>query len=330
MICGGNGRRSRDIDRNPASQSRVGGRRRPGLCALRRRCRTFQRRGANLFRRPRQCSGAGGSRCGAGVQRLSAGTVRRLSSCLGRGIRCRRGHCAGVLDGLPALGPNREHQQRWQRTAEAWRRIDDAQRRLQRLWSDALREAAAAFAARLGPLQAAVPRQGRCTSSTTPGSSARRRPMRARLMAKHFCEALAEFVNAEQPVAQGNAHERRALVETVRPAHAQRNQFADARLRSVEAQLRAARARNRRRAETQAAAPRPAAKPARRRKPSDDGRSPLRGARGGEPIAPPGARKRSRCGRSGKLTSVSLPADRTVPPGACPCSSSMRWSTGRT
>ena len=51
----------------------------------------------------------------------------------------------------PAFGATREHQQRWQRMTEASRRIDAAQRRLQRLWSDALREAAAAFAARLAP-----------------------------------------------------------------------------------------------------------------------------------------------------------------------------------
>jgi hypothetical protein len=53
----------------------------------------------------------------------------------------------------PALGPTREHQQRWQRMADASRRIADAQHRLQRLWSDALREAAAAFTARLVPPQ---------------------------------------------------------------------------------------------------------------------------------------------------------------------------------
>src|ERR1700676_995162 len=51
----------------------------------------------------------------------------------------------------PALGPMREHQQRWQRMADAGRRVEDAQRRLQRLWSDTLRQAAADFAARLKP-----------------------------------------------------------------------------------------------------------------------------------------------------------------------------------
>ena len=51
----------------------------------------------------------------------------------------------------PALGPTREHQQRWQRAADAWRRIDEAQRRLQRLWSDALSESAVTFAAQCAP-----------------------------------------------------------------------------------------------------------------------------------------------------------------------------------
>lgn len=53
----------------------------------------------------------------------------------------------------PALGPNREHQLRWQRTADTARRIVEAQHRLQLLWSDALRDAAIAFAARLQPPQ---------------------------------------------------------------------------------------------------------------------------------------------------------------------------------
>ncbi|HMK86551.1 MAG TPA: poly(R)-hydroxyalkanoic acid synthase subunit PhaE [Steroidobacteraceae bacterium] len=51
----------------------------------------------------------------------------------------------------PALGLTREHQERAQRTAEAWQRLVEAQRRLQRLWSDTLREAAAAFVSRLTP-----------------------------------------------------------------------------------------------------------------------------------------------------------------------------------
>ncbi len=96
----------------------------------------------------------------------------------------------------PALGPNREHQQRWQRTAEAWGRMNDAQHRLQRLWSDALREAAAAFAAKSGQMQ-----------GTSLGKDALRKlydtwiecAEEAYARTAHgeaFREALAEYVNA--------------------------------------------------------------------------------------------------------------------------------------
>jgi len=75
-----------------------------------------------------------------------------------------RDQFGGVLDGMwgtsapgrspspapeaPALGSTREQQERWQRLAAAWSRLQDAQRRLQRLWSDALGEAAHAFVSR--------------------------------------------------------------------------------------------------------------------------------------------------------------------------------------
>jgi len=56
-----------------------------------------------------------------------------------------------AMQDFPAFGPSREHQLRWQRSADAGRRLGDAQHRLQLLWSDALRDAAIAFAARLEP-----------------------------------------------------------------------------------------------------------------------------------------------------------------------------------
>lgn len=49
----------------------------------------------------------------------------------------------------PALGPAREHQERWQRAAAAWERLEEAQRRLQRLWSDVLTDAAGVFLSRM-------------------------------------------------------------------------------------------------------------------------------------------------------------------------------------
>jgi hypothetical protein len=49
----------------------------------------------------------------------------------------------------PALGATREHQQRTERMMLAFARAQEAQQRLQRLWSDALREAQAAFSSKL-------------------------------------------------------------------------------------------------------------------------------------------------------------------------------------
>src|SRR5450432_555357 len=50
-----------------------------------------------------------------------------------------------TMQDSPAFGPSREHQLRWQRNADAQRRVGEAQHRLQLLWSDALRDAAVAF-----------------------------------------------------------------------------------------------------------------------------------------------------------------------------------------
>ena len=187
MICGGSGRHSRRFDEplRPAAPVRRAAA--AGLCALRRCGRALHGRGAHLSRQHCQCFGPGGGRGGADLQRLSARAIRRSSD--RRGARtsasARRRSAAALGATSPALGPTREHQQRWQRTAEAWRRMVDAQRRLQRLWSDALREAAAAFAAQ--SRAAASGRQSaprRCASSTTPGSTARKRPTRARPTAR--------------------------------------------------------------------------------------------------------------------------------------------------
>lgn len=60
------------------------------------------------------------------------------------------GGSAAAAEEAPALGPAREQQERLQRAAAAWRRLDHAQRRLKRLWSDALGEAARVFVSRLG------------------------------------------------------------------------------------------------------------------------------------------------------------------------------------
>jgi hypothetical protein len=97
---------------------------------------------------------------------------------------------------LPAFGLTREHQERAQRAAQAWRGMDDAQHRLQRLWSDTLREAAAAFVARLGAAQ---------SSPLTPDALNRlydgwidcaEESYARTAHSEAFCDALADYVNA--------------------------------------------------------------------------------------------------------------------------------------
>lgn len=57
---------------------------------------------------------------------------------------------------VPAFGATREHQERAQRMAQAQQRMEAAQRRLQRLWSDVLREASAKFVAQLPAMPPAI------------------------------------------------------------------------------------------------------------------------------------------------------------------------------
>ena len=102
----------------------------------------------------------------------------------------------GFTPNSPALGATREHQQRWERIADASRRIEEAQRRLQRIGSDALREAAATFASRLGASRPPVENPEAlhklygswidCAEDAY-GRAAHSEP---------FCDALAECVNA--------------------------------------------------------------------------------------------------------------------------------------
>ncbi len=156
------------------------------------------------------------------------------------------GASAGFAQGSPdspALGPNREHQQRWQRATGAWRRMNEAQRRLQRLWSDTLREAAAIFAAKSGQLQ-----------STSLGKDTLRKlydtwiecAEEAYARTAHgeaFRESLTEFVNA-------GSEWRKELQTSVEhwskqfdlPTRSEINSL-NARLKALETQLRAARTR---------------------------------------------------------------------------------------
>ena len=102
---------------------------------------------------------------------------------------------AGAADAL-ALGATREYQQRLQRIAQAAEGIDAAQRRLQLLWADALRDAASAYCAELSPtaagdagpeaLRALYDRWIECAEQAY-----------ARMAhGQAYCDALADYVNA--------------------------------------------------------------------------------------------------------------------------------------
>jgi len=140
----------------------------------------------------------------------------------------------------PALGATREHQQRWQRMAEASRRIADAQHRLQRLWSDALREAAAAFAARHVPPQPTAVSAEALRKLYDTWIDCAEDAYARMAHSEPFCNALAEYVNA-------SSQWRRELQASIEhwaklldlPTRSEINTLMH-RLRSVEEQLRAA------------------------------------------------------------------------------------------
>jgi len=107
---------------------------------------------------------------------------------------------ATMLD-APALGLTREHQQRWQRTADAARRVAEAQRRLQCLWSDALRDAATAFAARVAASGIVIPSIGAPSVATLRSLydswiDCAEEAYAGTAHSDSFCNALADFVNA--------------------------------------------------------------------------------------------------------------------------------------
>jgi polyhydroxyalkanoate synthase subunit PhaE len=97
---------------------------------------------------------------------------------------------------LPALGLTREHQERAQRAAQAWRGMDDAQRRLQRLWSDTLREAASAFIARLGAAQSAPLTPDALNRLYDSWIDCAEEAYARTAHSEAFCDALADYVNA--------------------------------------------------------------------------------------------------------------------------------------
>lgn len=158
------------------------------------------------------------------------------------------------LSAPPAFGAGREHQLRAQRQAAAWQRLEEAQRRLQRLWLDALRDAGEAFVARLKdhppPAEGAAAMRALYDTWIDCAEDAYSRIAHG----APFCKAFADSVNAA-------SHWRRELQVIARHAAAlpdlptraelnslhQRLRSTEERLRLVEAELRAAKAKPRRR-----------------------------------------------------------------------------------
>jgi hypothetical protein len=159
----------------------------------------------------------------------------------------------------PALGASREHQQRWQRIADAWRRLDDAQRRLQRLGTDALREAAAAFAARLGPAPPPAVSPEALRKLYDAWIDCAEDAYARAAHSESFCNALAEYVNASsewrRDLQAGIEHSAKFFDL---PTRSEINTL-NLRVKSLEEELRAAREIRKPKAETSQARPKAAA-----------------------------------------------------------------------
>ncbi len=155
------------------------------------------------------------------------------------GISAGNGAARAFSLDAPALGATREQQLRLQRMANAGFRIEDAQRRLQRLWSDTLREAATAFATRLMPPP--VPNQEELRKLYDAWIDCAEDAYGRTARTEEFCNALAEFVNASSAwrrEVQADIEHWAKLLDL--PTRGEINTLTR-RLKSVEQQLRAAR-----------------------------------------------------------------------------------------
>jgi Poly(R)-hydroxyalkanoic acid synthase subunit (PHA_synth_III_E) len=112
------------------------------------------------------------------------------------GVGVASGAPAASMLGVPALGLTREHQQRWQRAADAARRTAEAQRQLQLQLADALRDAATAFAARLELRQPAAESAEALRGLYDSWIDCSEEAYARTAHSDSFCKALADFVNA--------------------------------------------------------------------------------------------------------------------------------------
>lgn len=157
------------------------------------------------------------------------------------GSRINASTATGLAADAPALGLTREHQERAQRAADAWRRMEEAQRRLQRLWSDTLREAAASFAGHLGAPSTAPPDAATLNRLYDAWIDCAEAAYARTAHSDAFCEALADYVNAGSVLRRESnsfAEQWAKLLDL--PTRNEINTLTQ-RLRSVEEELRAMR-----------------------------------------------------------------------------------------
>lgn len=141
----------------------------------------------------------------------------------------------------PALGATREHQLRWQRMIDAWQHLDEAQRRLQRLWSDMLRDAATSFAARLNQAAPAVGDAATLRKIYDSWIDCAEDAYSRMAHSAAFCDALADSVNAgSRWQREFQAHVEHAAKLLDLPTRSEINTLLR-RVRGLEDQLRAAR-----------------------------------------------------------------------------------------
>lgn len=96
----------------------------------------------------------------------------------------------------PAMGPARQYQERAQRLADAALRYDAAQRRLLRLWSDLLSEAATTFADRVLAMNPAQPTQSELHDLFDLWIDSAEQAYSRAAAGESFCDAVADSVNA--------------------------------------------------------------------------------------------------------------------------------------
>ena len=150
----------------------------------------------------------------------------------------------------PALGATRESQLRAQRITDAWRRVDEAQRRLQRLAADALREAAVAFAANLAAASPPAPSTEALHKLYGAWIDCAEDAYARAAHGEAFCSALAEYVNASSAwrnELQASIEHSAKLLDL--PARSEINSLTQ-RLRAVESELRGLREARRANAKT--------------------------------------------------------------------------------